>query len=153
MKPATHARVNARPGNDRGRLPGRSVQLEPAGAWRQPARRRARRQPGGGRARAARRLAKHAARLDLERAAVLHSAFPTNQSDAVFFGPDTYRFAAVDTYLAGGRTVRRAVDIGCGAGPGTGGRRRPRGAQGSALVERMTNKGDIRTLTFARSDI
>ncbi len=50
-----------------------------------------------------------------------HSAFPTAQEDAVFFGPDTYRFA---------RFIRnqlqrqpppespRVVDIGCGAGPG-----------------------------------
>lgn len=55
----------------------------------------------------------------------LHSAFPTTASDAVFFGPDTYRFAnaiARHLYLAGGLSsglsVRRAIDIGCGAGPG-----------------------------------
>ncbi len=50
----------------------------------------------------------------------LHSAYPTDAADAVFFGPDTYRFAsALDAYLAA-RTVPvcRAVDIGCGAGPG-----------------------------------
>lgn len=48
----------------------------------------------------------------------LHSAYPTTAADAVFFGPDTYRFASV---IAGRRSqhgVRRAVDIGCGAGPG-----------------------------------
>jgi SAM-dependent methyltransferase len=50
-----------------------------------------------------------------------HSAFPTDASDTVFFGPDTYRFA---------RTLRCAletvpvshpltlVDIGCGSGAG-----------------------------------
>lgn len=49
----------------------------------------------------------------------LHSAHPTTASDAVFFGPDTYRFAdAIARYLAGDVRVRRAVDIGCGAGPG-----------------------------------
>ncbi|NHZ42551.1 methyltransferase [Massilia aquatica] len=50
----------------------------------------------------------------------LHSAYPTNAADAVFFGPDTYRFVrALRTSLAA-RTlpVRRAADIGCGAGPG-----------------------------------
>ena len=49
----------------------------------------------------------------------LHSAYPTHAADAVFFGPDTYRYAdAIARHLAGGAPVRRAVDIGCGAGPG-----------------------------------
>lgn len=50
----------------------------------------------------------------------LHSAYPTAASDAVFFGPDTVRFAdAITRHLVGDRgVVRRAVDIGCGAGPG-----------------------------------
>lgn len=51
---------------------------------------------------------------------LVHSSYPTTQADAVFFGPDSYRFAAaIEAYLqqnAGG--VRRALDIGCGAGPG-----------------------------------
>jgi SAM-dependent methyltransferase len=45
-----------------------------------------------------------------------HSAFPTDAVDAVFFGPDTYRFC---------RAVRQArtsagvvVDVGCGSGAG-----------------------------------
>ena len=47
----------------------------------------------------------------------MHSAYPTEAADAVFFGPDTYRFAqAIEAGLP--RRVRRAVDIGCGAGPG-----------------------------------
>src|SRR5205823_11594911 len=46
-----------------------------------------------------------------------HSAYPTTQPDAVFFGPDTYRFArAILSHRQS--DVRRAVDIGCGAGPG-----------------------------------
>jgi len=49
----------------------------------------------------------------------LHSAFPTMAADAVFFGPDTYRFArAILAHLKDGAPIRRAVDIGCGAGPG-----------------------------------
>ncbi len=49
----------------------------------------------------------------------LHSAYPTTAPDAVFFGPDTYRFAdAIARQMAGDVRVRRAVDIGCGAGPG-----------------------------------
>jgi methylase of polypeptide subunit release factors len=48
---------------------------------------------------------------------LLHSAFPTEAADAVFFGPDTYRFAAaVTAHLRGTRTVRRAIDVGCGTG-------------------------------------
>lgn len=50
----------------------------------------------------------------------IHSAYPTRAADAVFFGPDTYRFdAAIAAHLATrARPVRRAVDIGCGAGAG-----------------------------------
>ncbi len=54
-----------------------------------------------------------------------HSAYPTESSHAVFFGPDTYRFCAG---LA--RTVssaKRAVDLGCGSGAG-----------GLSLAERCT---------------
>ncbi len=50
-----------------------------------------------------------------------HSAFPTEEADAVFFGPDTYRFARwVEQSL--GATDRHAplriVDIGAGSGAG-----------------------------------
>ncbi len=49
----------------------------------------------------------------------LHSAFPTSQKDAVFFGPDSYRFVRfLEAELAGGPEVRRLVDIGAGAGVG-----------------------------------
>ena len=50
----------------------------------------------------------------------MHSAYPTEAPDAVFFGPDTYRFAQViETFLQHqGGHVRRAVDIGCGSGAG-----------------------------------
>lgn len=49
-----------------------------------------------------------------------HSAYPTSEADAVFFGPDTYRFVrALESCFAGpGNKVTRAVDIGCGSGPG-----------------------------------
>ncbi len=49
-----------------------------------------------------------------------HSAYPTAASDAVFFGPDTCRFvrAIRAALLTLDRPVQRAVDIGCGAGPG-----------------------------------
>jgi methylase of polypeptide subunit release factors len=48
----------------------------------------------------------------------VHSAFPTLEADAVFFGPDTHRATrAALTYLERRRgPVRRIVDIGCGTG-------------------------------------
>ena len=50
----------------------------------------------------------------------LHSAFPTTASDAVFFGPDTYRFASAICCHLNRHTgvIRRVVDIGCGSGAG-----------------------------------
>jgi methylase of polypeptide subunit release factors len=118
--PATHARVNARPGNQWARsiedvlgwsrpfragvLPAASVELmQAAGVLREH---------GDGW-----RSTIRASTLD--DALFFHSAYPTTESDSVFFGPDTYRFAAAITrHLAAGQQVRRAVDIGCGAGPG-----------------------------------
>ena len=48
-----------------------------------------------------------------------HSAFPTRDEDAVFFGPDTYRYvAALKREMDELRPPRRAVDIGTGGGPG-----------------------------------
>lgn len=49
-----------------------------------------------------------------------HGAWPTDAPDTVFFGPDTYRYvAAISQYFCEQRPpIRRAVDIGCGAGPG-----------------------------------
>lgn len=48
---------------------------------------------------------------------LVHSAYPTDQADAVFFGPDTYRFvAAISRRLVAGQPVTRAADIGCGTG-------------------------------------
>jgi SAM-dependent methyltransferase len=48
-----------------------------------------------------------------------HSAYPTSDEDAVFFGPDTYRFmAAVErAFTLLPAPPRRVADIGCGAGP------------------------------------
>lgn len=49
-----------------------------------------------------------------------HSAFPTDDADSVFFGPDTYRFAGVidDCLRQRFAPIHRAVDIGCGSGAG-----------------------------------
>lgn len=50
----------------------------------------------------------------------MHSAYPTDAADAVFFGPDTYRFAnAILAHLNNHRGhIGRVVDIGCGSGAG-----------------------------------
>lgn len=118
--PATHARVNARPGNemadslddvfgwsrsfDRALLPPRLFELMQAGNVLDE-------QHGGYRSRI--RVS------TLHDLTFLHSAYPTTAADAVFFGPDTYRFAnAIDAALRDIRPGRNAVDIGCGAGPG-----------------------------------
>ena len=118
--PATHERVNRRPGNRWARgvrdvfgwsrpfrdgvLPGAMADLLAAAG-------QAERAGEGWRSRV--RLSSLGGEL------FLHSAYPTVASDSVFFGPDTYRFAgALQAWLAGGAPVRRAVDIGAGAGPG-----------------------------------
>lgn len=48
-----------------------------------------------------------------------HSAYPTDADDAVFFGPDTYRFVRALLAAAPAGPVGRIVDIGCGAGAAT----------------------------------
>ena len=49
----------------------------------------------------------------------LHSAYPTDAADAVFFGPDSYRFAAfLRSELPSLGAVRRLVDVGTGSGVG-----------------------------------
>lgn len=51
----------------------------------------------------------------------VHSAFPTTQAEAVFFGPDTYRFASfLERELSAQppRPGARILDVGCGSGAG-----------------------------------
>ena len=49
-----------------------------------------------------------------------HSSFPTVENDAVFFGPDTYRFArSIQQFLSQhNKVINKAVDIGSGSGVG-----------------------------------
>ncbi|CAN1600796.1 class I SAM-dependent methyltransferase [Pseudomonas sp. B21-028] len=119
--PLTHERVNQRPGNERSRT------LRDVFGWSRPF------APGLISADEQRQLQE--AEVLEERQGLLHSrvrwssldgllfahsAFPTQSSDAVFFGPDSYRFAQlIHTHLQQNFTaVHRAVDIGCGAGVG-----------------------------------
>jgi SAM-dependent methyltransferase len=120
VTPATHARVNARRGNEIART------VEDVFGWNRPfVDRSVLSEPLWNAARDAGVLAVEDGiwRATL-RASTLggelffHSAYPTTAPDAVFFGPDTYRFcAALARYLASGIVIHRAVDIGCGAGP------------------------------------
>lgn len=53
----------------------------------------------------------------------VHSAFPTDQADTVFFGPDTYRFARMIGGAIAGMHFRRRkrikiLDLGAGSGAG-----------------------------------
>jgi methylase of polypeptide subunit release factors len=50
----------------------------------------------------------------------VHSAFPTDAPDSVFFGPDTYRFARAirNHFPAGKYCPTRIIDLGCGSGAG-----------------------------------
>ena len=57
----------------------------------------------------------------------VHSAFPTDSADAVFFGPDTYRFHALVARSLG--PCRCLVDVGAGTGAG--------GLGAAALAERL----------------
>ncbi len=119
--PATHERVNRRPVNEQAR------DLAGVFGWSRPFRPEAlppaiftlMRQAGVAVAdpqgwRSLIRIS------SLDDALFLHSAHPTSAAGSVFLGPDTYRFAAaVRAALEARRApVRRAVDIGCGAGPG-----------------------------------
>ena len=49
-----------------------------------------------------------------------HSRYPTLAADAVFFGPDTYRFAALIGHVLGGchSPPGAILDLGCGSGAG-----------------------------------
>ncbi|GAA4608043.1 SAM-dependent methyltransferase [Actinoplanes octamycinicus] len=121
VTPATHARVNRRPGNEVAR------DLRDVFGWSRPFPPEV--VPGE-----LRELMRAAGVADedgtLWRSRVrfssyddelfVHSAFPTDAPDSVFFGPDTYRMAdAAIAYLAGReQPLTRAVDVGCGTGAG-----------------------------------
>jgi methylase of polypeptide subunit release factors len=124
VSPATHARVNSRAGNewaeDLAGIFGWSRPFHPLAvsdelyALMQVAGILVPHQDGQGGFRSRLRAS------SLNGELFFHSAYPTAQSDTVFFGPDTYRFAnAIEHFISSHDIeVRRAIDIGCGAGPG-----------------------------------
>lgn len=121
VTPSTHACVNRRPGNER------AINLEGVFGWSRPFYPSVIPREIFELMQAAEIITSHEMGLrSLVRASTLnnhlffHSAYPTVEADAVFFGPDTYRFAAAIEHQldTGSAPVHRAVDIGCGAGPG-----------------------------------
>jgi SAM-dependent methyltransferase len=69
----------------------------------------------GGKAKASVRFA------SLDDMLFVHSGYPTHEQDAVFFGPDTYRFARALRAAVAPSTAAaplRLIDIGCGSGAG-----------------------------------
>ena len=122
ITPASHARVNARSGA------GAARSLRDVFGWSRPF------EPGllpgnaldwlrsGGLVEESGGLLRSRVRFaSLGRVLYAHSAYPTVEAEAVFFGPDTYRFAALIEAELQSRPLgpgARILDIGCGAGPG-----------------------------------
>ena len=152
VTPATHARVNARPGACKARtlrdvfgwsrpfdstlLPTDAFEAMQAGNLLEP-------RDG---------LFRSKVRFSsLGRMLFAHSAYPTEGADAVFFGPDTYRFAALIESTLRQQPLRegaRILDVGCGAGPG-GLVATRQAAAGAELVLADINP---QALTYARAN-
>jgi methylase of polypeptide subunit release factors len=121
VTPATHHRVTARKGK------GPSI-LEETFGWSRPFRRDELPEPIFTRLADARaletsgRLLRSTVRFStLDQLILVHSAFPTEEADAVFFGPDTYRFARMlqqSLVTLSPRSSLRVIDVGAGSGAG-----------------------------------
>lgn len=117
ITPASHARVNGRPGNGVARsvrdVFGWSRPFEPGiipAEWLRLLREAGAVDESGPLARSLVRFSTAGDQL------YVHSAFPTVDSDSVFFGPDTYRYLALLRRL--NPSAKRAVDVGAGSGAG-----------------------------------
>lgn len=114
ITPESHARVNARAGNERARS------VRDVFGWSRPFDDDV--LPDEMRA-----LLEEADAIDEQRRSkvrfssdgdllFLHSAFPTTGAHSVFFGPDTYRYLRLLRQRS--PRAKRAVDVGCGTGAG-----------------------------------
>ncbi|MNO45998.1 50S ribosomal protein L3 glutamine methyltransferase [compost metagenome] len=121
VTPATHARYNARLGE----APART--LRDVFGWSRPFAPTLISADELAQLHKAQVLVEHGDRLhatvrwsSLDDLLLVHSAYPTQARDAVFFGPDSYRFAQVihDHLQRSPVRVEHAVDIGCGSGIG-----------------------------------
>jgi methylase of polypeptide subunit release factors len=142
ITPASHRRVNARPGADVARS------LRDVFGWSRPFEPTLLPKPLLSLLEAAEAVERKGPLLrslvrfsTLGASLYVHSAFPTDAPDAVFFGPDTYRFLAFLRPHIG--PARRVVDIGCGAGPG--------GLAFAGAAERVSLADiSVKALRFAR---
>lgn len=152
VTPATHARVNARPGAGKARtlrdvfgwsrpfdstlLPTDAFEAMQAGNLLEP------------------RDGLFLSRVrfsNLGRMLFAHSAYPTQGADAVFFGPDTYRFAALIESTLRQQPLpegARILDVGCGAGPGG----LVAAGQAAAAVELVLADINPQALAYARAN-
>lgn len=122
ITPASHRRVNSRPGHDV------AASLAGVFGWSRPFRRSdlpvsiVELIAEAGALENCGELVRSSVRFSsLGTQLFVHSAFPTEQPDAVFFGPDTYRFARALAQWLSRRSLPpsvRLVDIGCGSGAG-----------------------------------
>jgi methylase of polypeptide subunit release factors len=83
----------------------------------------------------------------LDESLFFHSAFPTRERDAVFFGPDSYRF--VRALLQAVKHAGRVVDLGCGTGVGAIALARSREIQEPLLLSDVNE----RALELARVNV
>jgi SAM-dependent methyltransferase len=119
--PATHYRVNRRQGNEKARdLAGAFGWSRPFSPFLLPDDLFHALRGGGVLAESAYGWNSRVRASTLGGDVFLHSAFPTTASDAVFFGPDTYRFVrAIRSHLTAlPRRLDRVLDLGCGSGAG-----------------------------------
>ncbi|MGF6275681.1 methylase of polypeptide subunit release factors [Massilia sp. UYP11] len=121
VTPATHRRINNRPGNER------AHDLRGVFGWSRPFERAllpasvvALMRDAGVLEEREDGLRSLVRASTLDDMLVFHSAWPTRDDDAVFFGPDTYRFVGAlrRGFAFVGAGPVRAVDIGCGGGAG-----------------------------------
>jgi methylase of polypeptide subunit release factors len=122
ITPASHRRVNDRPGNEV------ATSLEGVFGWSRPFRSTGLPEKivallhDAGEIDACGHLLRSTVRFSTLGAQLfVHSAFPTDQPDAVFFGPDTYRFVRSLSQSLAGFAVHapcRVIDVGCGTGAG-----------------------------------
>ncbi len=117
ITPESHRRVNARPGH------GEARSVRDVFGWSRPFVEALLPAPwlqlldeGGALERAAGLCRSRVRFSTLGNDLFVHSAFPTVAADAVFFGPDTYRFATLLRRAL--PEVNRLVDLGCGSGAG-----------------------------------
>jgi len=117
VTPETHRRVNARSEN------ARAASLRDVFGWSRPFEAAVLPPPILDALRRAEMVREHAGLLasdvrfsSLGDALYAHSAYPTTGENAVFFGPDTYRYCALLAREVS--SAARVVDVGCGSGVG-----------------------------------